>query len=57
MIYNENGDTKVVITYEVGGWPVGFIGWYVAVEELVYNEDYTDYWYHTVGEDCEYVTE
>lgn len=49
---------KVVITKDIGGWPVGTIAWMDpedCISNKAYNADMSDYWYHSEGYDCKWV--
>lgn len=52
----KRGYKKVRITRDVGGWPVGSIAWYEDCG-AAWDEDCKKAWSHTLGDNCEYVTD
>lgn len=52
------GYKKVRITDSLSGWPNGSIAWLDTESEdrdECYNADCSDYWYHRLGSECEFV--
>lgn len=52
------GYTKVVVTEDTSGWPVGFIGWLKpGTINDVYNDDLSQGWFQRLGLSCEIYAE
>jgi hypothetical protein len=43
---------RAMVTRNVDGWPVGFVGLFDERHRCIWNATFTDYWFHRLGDNC-----